>query len=330
MKYRKLGKTGIEVSAVCMGCWAIVGDTTWGPQDEQAALGGIHTALDAGINFFDTAEGYGGGDSERILAKGLAGRREQVVIGSKVNKTNLTPDMVREHCEASLRHLETDYIDLYQIHWPHPDIPIADTLGALEQLKTDGKVRAIGVSNFGVSFLAELLEAGRPETDQLNYSLLWRPIEHTVLPMCREHGIGVLCYSPLCQGLLTGKFASADDVPEGRARTRLFSGERALSRHGEPGCEEKAFAAIGRVRSICEEIGQPMAAVALAWLLAQDGVTSVTAGIRSPEQARQNALGSEIELSDDILARLAEATEPVKAAVGLNADMWQVPSRMER
>lgn len=331
MKYRKLGRTDISVSVVCMGCWAIISDNTWGNQDESDSVETIHAALDAGINFFDTAEDYGHGASEELLGRVLAEHpRESVVIASKVGAQGLRPTELVWHCEDSLSRLKTDYIDLYQIHWPNPDVPISDTLGALEQLKSDGKIRAIGVSNFGTSYLDELLQAGRVESNQLCYSLLWRAIEHEIQPICVANDISILCYSSLCQGLLTGKFTSADEVPESRARTRLFSKDRPHSRHNQPGCEEETFSAIAAIRAVCESIGRPMEQVALAWLLAQPGVTSVIAGARNADQAGQNALAAEVELDVEVLEKLDQATAKVKNYVGVNADAWQHDSRMER
>ncbi|MCD6289730.1 MAG: aldo/keto reductase [Anaerolineae bacterium] len=327
MEYRKLGRTDIDVSVIAMGCWAIAGGSTWGPQDKEDAIATIHAALDVGVNFFDTAEGYGDGYSEKLLGEALAGRRHEAVIATKVSSGHLSRDQVQAACERSLRRLGTDYIDLYQIHWPSRTIPLDETMEALEQLQEQGKIRAIGVSNFGVQDLSECLSVGRCETDQLPYSLLWRAIEYEIKPKCEENGIGILCYSPLVQGLLTGKFASADDVPEGRARTRHFSKNRPLTRHGEEGCEEETFAAIERIRQISEEIGQPMARVALAWLLHQSGVVSVLAGARHPEQIRENARAADLKLSSDVLTALTEATEELKQKLGPNPDMWQSESR---
>jgi aryl-alcohol dehydrogenase-like predicted oxidoreductase len=279
------------------------------------------------VNLFDTAEGYGGGDSEAMLGRALEGRRHQAVIATKVSRANLSGTEVKRACEDSLRRLQTDYIDLYQIHWPSRAVPLDETLAALEKLREQGKVRAIGVCNFGVDDLADLLAIGRVETNQLPYSLLWRAIEYVIRPRCVDEGIGILCYSSLAQGLLTGKFASADEVPEGRARTRLFAGDRPQARHGEAGCEAEAFAALAEIRAICQEIRQPMANVALAWLLRQPGVTAVLAGARRPDQIRQTARAADLDLAPDIVSRLRAATEEVKRIVGLNPDMWQTQSR---
>ena len=332
MKYRKLGRTDIDVSVVCHGCWSIVtDDATWGPQDPADSIAAIRASLDAGVNFFDTAEGYGRGESEEILAKALGPRRKDVVIASKVH---LGPpphaEQIRSACDASLKRLGTDCIDLYQIHWPRPHMDIAEVLATLEELKAAGKIRAAGVSNFGTSYLGDLLAAGCVESNQLCYSLLWRPIEHAVQPMCAANGMSILCYSPLTQGLLTGKFASADDVPEGRARTRLFSKDRPQSQHAESGCEEKTFAAIAEIRRVCESAGVGMAEAALAWLLSQQAVTSVIAGARNARQARQNARAGDLALPPEMLKALTAATEPVNAYAGTNADFWQSESRMER
>jgi len=330
MEYRKLGRTDIEVSTICLGCWALIGGHTWGPQDRDESAATIRAAFDAGINFFDTAPAYGDGESEALLGKALADVRKDAVIATKVSGSQLAPEDVARSCDRSLRLLGTDVIDLLQVHWPRADIPLADTLGAMQRLQEAGKVRAIGVSNFGTSYLGEAAELARIETNQLCYSLLWRAIEHEIQPLCTAGEIGILCYSPLCQGLLTGKFATVDDVPEGRARSRLFSKDRPQARHAEPGCEAEVFAAVDETRRIAEGLSLPMAHVALAWLLARDAVTSVIAGARNPEQARQNARAGEVKLPASTIEELAAATDEVKAHIGPNADMWQTDSRMER
>jgi len=328
MEYRKLGKTEITVSVVAMGCWAIAGDWVWGEQDETESIATIRTALDAGVNFFDTAEGYGDGYSEIVLGKGLAGRRHEAVIATKVSPSHLSSDEVQKACERSLRRLDTDYIDLYQIHWPNWEIPIAETIEALERLRGQGKVRAIGVCNFGVGDLCDLLAVGHCETDQLPYSLLWRGIEYDVRQKCEDNDVGILCYSPLAQGPLTGKFASADDVPDGRARTRHFSKDRALTRHSEDGREAETFASIEKIRRICAEINASMAEVALAWVLHQPGVTAVLAGARRPDQIIQNARAAALELAPEIVSELTQATDELKLKLGANLDQYQSDSRL--
>lgn len=280
------------------------------------------------MNFFDTAEGYGAGDSEALLGRGLRGIRERAIIATKASPTHHEPAKLRAACEESLRLLGTDYLDLYQLHWPSREVPFADTWGAMEELIAEGKVRAAGVSNWGPRDLDELLRSGRPASNQVSYSLLFRAIEYEILPRCREEQIAILCYMPLMQGLLAGKFASADEVPPGRARSRHFSGDRPQARHGEPGFEEETFAAVRAIREIADGLGAPMAQVAIAWDLAQPGVGSVITGIRNPEQARANAAAADFELPPDALEALTRVTEPLKCLLGPNADMWQSDSRI--
>jgi aryl-alcohol dehydrogenase-like predicted oxidoreductase len=327
MEYRKLGRTDITVSVVAMGCWVLAGDATWGRQDEVDSIATVRAGLDAGVNFFDTAEGYGGGDSESVLGRALAGRRQEAVIATKVSRSNLSAHEVRQACEGSLERLQTDYIDLYQVHWPSRTVPLEETMGALERLREQGKVRAIGVCNFGVGDLADLLAVKRVETNQLPYSLLWRAIEYEIKPICVDEDMGILCYSPLAQGLLTGKFSSPDEVPEGRARTRHFSSNRPQARHGEAGRETETFAAVEEIRRIGSEIGEPMAKVALAWLSHQPGVTSAIAGARTPEQIRKNAQAGDLALSPDVVKGLSEVTDELKHRLGPNPDPWQSVSR---
>ncbi len=327
MRYTKLPGTDIEVSVLAMGCWALSGDFTWGDQDERDSIAAVHAALDRGINFFDTAELYGDGLSERVLGRALKGRREQAVVASKFNCERARRDEVLQACNESLQRLQTDYLDLYQIHWRNRQVPLEETWGALEELKRAGKVRAIGVCNFGPQDLDELLRLGRPTTNQLPYSLLFRAIEYEIVPKCQQAGLGILCYSPLAIGLLTGKFPTPDDVPDGRARSRHFSSKRPLTRHGEPGCEAETWQAMAEIEQVARQLGCSVVQLALAWLLHQPGVTSVLAGIRNAAQAESNAQAVELRLDDDVLKRLDQATARVKEILGKNPDMWETAER---
>jgi aryl-alcohol dehydrogenase-like predicted oxidoreductase len=322
MKYQKLGNTDIDVSVIALGCWAFAGGMTWGNQDERDSLATINTALDVGINFFDTAEGYGNGYSEELLGRALEGHRHDVVFASKPSSSKMSKDGIIEACEASLKRLKTDYIDLYQLHWPSRDIPLEETMEAMETLKEQGKVRSIGVCNFGEKDLTELLQISTIQTNQMAYNLIWRAIEFSVKEKCIENNIGILCYSPIAQGLLTGKFKSADEVPEGRARTWHFSSERPNTRHGGEGCEQETFEAVVKIREIADGLQMSMTDLSLAWLIHQRGVTSVLAGGRNPEQVKQNSNAAEIHLSSDIIQMLNNATEPLKNKLGDNPDMW--------
>ena len=331
MKYRKLGKTDIEVSVVCQGCWSLISqDFNWGSNDPADSAAAIQASLDAGVNFFDTAEAYGHGESEELLGKALGPRRKEVIVASKVAGEELEPSALKKACAESLARLGTDYIDLYQIHWPNPEVPLADSIGAMEELRTEGKILQIGVSNFGIGYMKELSACVRAQANQLCYSLLMRSIEYEVQPFCAANDISVLCYSPICQGLLTGKFATPDEVPQMRARTRIFSKDRPGTRHGQPGCEVQAFEAIDEIRQISESLGESVTNVSMAWLIAQDAVASVVVGGRNAAQAQANAKAGDLDLSPDVLTALDQATRKVKEYMGSNCDPWQSESRLER
>ena len=322
MQMRQLGKSDLMVSPIGIGFWGIVGGDYWGEQDERDTIDAAQAALDSGINFFDTAEGYGDGYSETMLGVALGKRRGEAIIASKVGQSNLAPADLRAACERSLERLGTDYIDLYQVHWPRRDLPFDDTMAALQDLQREGKIRVIGVSNFGKLDMPDMLDCGRYEANQLPYSLLWRAIEFDIQPICESEQISILPYSPLNQALLTGRYSNADEMPYHRTRTRHFRGDRQDSRHGAPGFEAETFAAVAAIREICADIGEAMVHVALAWLLHQGAVTSVLAGARNRAQVESNCAAGALSLSDETLSRLDEATADLKAKLGADPDMW--------
>jgi aryl-alcohol dehydrogenase-like predicted oxidoreductase len=329
MRYTNIPGTDIEVSRIAMGCWGLAGGSMWGEQREKDSIAAVHAAIDNGINFFDTAEGYGDGFSEEVMGRAFQGRRNKVVIATKVSPTHFSRDALFESCDKSLSRLQTDYIDLYQLHWPRRDeTPLAETMAAIEELQNSGKIRAFGVCNFGVQNMKELLPLAAPATNQVAYSLLWRPIEQEIVPQCEENNIGILSYSSLLHGILTGKYKSPDDVPDGRARTRHFSNDRPSARHGESGKEKLTFSIINKIGRVCDELGYSMSQVAYAWVMHREPVTSVLAGARTAEQAEANAAIGDIELSNDVMSRLDEITKPMVTEFGKNADMWQSPGRM--
>lgn len=328
MQYTELGTDALRVSTYALGCWSFAGGQYWGDQDEQLSIDTVAAALDAGINFFDTAEGYGAGDSERVLGKALVGKRDRAIIATKVSANHLAAADIITACEGSLRNLQTDYLDLYLIHWPNWEVPLTESVAALEKLQQAGKIRAIGVCNFGVQDLSEILTLHPIVTDQLPYNLLWRVIEDKILPVCQNNRVGLMCYSPLAQGLLTGRYATPDDVPDGLARTRLYSGTRQYSVHGEAGAEPEVFAALAAIKRIAADLGEPMAAVALAWLRQQPGVATILVGARSPQELHLNLPALNLHLPPDVIQALNAATSAVKAKLGNNPDMWFVPSRM--
>ena len=328
MEYRTLGRSDLRVSAVALGCMSLCANQTYPDIPVEQAAATVDAALEAGINFFDNAPMYGDGEAERRLGLALRGKRDRAVIATKISSETLSAAEVETEAEASLRRLGTDHVDLYQIHWARHVVAIEETLSAMERLVRDGKVRALGVCNFGPIDLADALRAHRVESNQLAYSLLARGVEYQVRPMCVENQIGLLCYSPLAQGLLTGRYRSADEVPPERARTRHFAGTRPQARHGQAGCEAQTFGAIHAVRQICEEIGRPMSDVSLAWLLHQPAVTAVLAGASKPEQVARNVRAADLKLSPQVLRRLEDATSGLKESLGVNCDPWQAVSRI--
>lgn len=327
MRYTKLGNTDIEVSEIILGCWALGGGYTWGDQQERTSIDTVSAAMDAGITCFDTAEFYGEGRSESVLGRALTGKRQDAVIISKVWTENMHRDGVIEACEGSLRRLNTDHIDLYMIHWPNRSVPLGETLEAMASLKESGKVRAIGVCNFGANDLADACEVTDIVADQLPYSLLFRAIEFDVLPACRRQHVPVMAYSPLSQGLLTGKFTSAAHVDDERARTRFYSKDRPGTVHDEAGYETEVFRALGELATLCRRTGISMSHAAITWVLQQNGVCAALVGARTPEQVRHNVRYIDSELGTEVLRELGDATVPLKMAMGANPDMWRTESR---
>ncbi len=329
MKYRTLGKTGITVSTVSFGCWAIIGGFNWGHQEKKDSLDALSAAYDAGINFFDTAEAYGNGHSEQLIAEALGKKRDKIIIASKASPSHFTREKLRQACERSLKNLRTDYMDLYQLHWPNRDVPIEETLESLEELKQEGKIRAYGVSNFGPRDLEDCLQTGfKICSNQMAYNLLFRAVEYEVLSLCKDNDISLLCYSPIMQGLLTGKFRSIDDVPEDRQRTRHFSRSRAQARHDEKGAEKEVIDAVSQIRKIAEDAGISMTALSIAWLLSRPAVATAIVGGRNAAQVKENALASDVTLDKDTVSRLSQATEALKKELGKNLDMWESDSRV--
>ncbi len=324
MEKRTCGKSGIQLSVLGIGCWSFGGGEYWGVQEESDVRAVVHAALDYGINYFDTAEGYNEGRSEASLGKALKGRRHEAIIGTKISPSNTEPSVLRAHCEDSLRRLQTDYIDLYMVHWPITEYSVEEAFATLMALQSEGKIRSIGVSNFGVRQLSEALATGvEIDVDQLCYNLLSRAIEVEVLPLCRRQQIGVLGYMPLLQGTLTGKYRTADGVPAARARTRHFRGDRPGARHGEAGAEEETFQAVDGIRAIALQEGVPMGQLALAWAMAKPGIACMLAGTRNSSQLRENIQACSFSLSPEVVAQLDALTEPLLRKLGSNPDYYQ-------
>ena len=329
MNYNYLGKTNIKVSEFALGCWPFAGGSVWGTQDKSDSISTVHTALDNGINFFDTAEGYNDDyHSESILGEALVNRRNRSVIATKISPPNLLPQKIEEACNNSLKRLSTDYIDLYQIHWPNHDINMEDSINELNKLVDKGKIRSLGVCNFGVDDLNEILNLGVFSTDQLPYNLLWRPIEEEILPECKKNNIGIICYSPLAQGLLTGRYRNADEVPDGISRSRLFNKNRPLSNHDDEGCENEVFKCINKIQEIAKTLGENSAKISLSWVRQQSNITSLLVGARNTKELEMNLSAFEYDLSTEIIKELSDLTHNVKLYLGKNPDMWKSDNRM--
>jgi aryl-alcohol dehydrogenase-like predicted oxidoreductase len=323
MDYRPLGNSGIEVSVLAFGAWQIGDPAYWGPGDAHDPDATVHAALDGGINLFDTAEGYGDGASEIALGKALGARRKDIVLASKVYPQHCAPADLRASCEASLQRLGTDYLDLYQVHWPPRHIAFDDVAAEMLRLRDEGKIRHIGLSNFGVADQADWLAHGPAVSNQLGYNLVFRAIEHSILPACRANDLGVLVYMPLMQGLLSGRWHTIEDIPPKRRRMRMFAGTREGARHGGPGCEALLLETLASLRAIAADIQVPMAELCIAWLLGQPGITSVIIGARNPEQLRRNLDAASLIFGPESEGRIDDATAALKAALGPNPDMWE-------
>ncbi len=335
---RRCGDSGLLLPVLGIGCWSFGGGEYWGDQDQQDVDSIVAAALDTGCNYFDTAEVYNDGRSEISLGKAIKDRRAKAIIGSKVSPHNTHPSALREHCEASLRRLGTDYIDLYMVHWPINPVALKhytdeeaspeslpETAAAFETLtalKEEGKIRYIGVSNFGPRQLAET-GAFDIAANELCYNLLCRAIEIDILPLCVESGIGVVGYMPLMQGILTGKYGSLKDIPWQRARSRHFNGKREGSRHGEEGFEALLQDTLLAVTNIAYEAGVPLTRLALSWSMAEPAVACTVNGVRNVAQLEDNVRAAGEELADGIFESLKSATGRLKETMGPFPDIYE-------
>lgn len=340
--FRQCGKYDLELPILGMGCWAYGGGEYWGPQSQKEVNDVVRFAVDHGCNFFDTAEAYNGGASEASLGLALRGiPRDRVIIGTKISPSNTQPDRLKEHCDASLRRLRTDYVDLYMVHWPitlhsirhftseDMVVPqVQDAFDMLMRLQKAGKIRYMGVSNFGAARLDEALATGAEIIiNELPYSLLTRAIELQILPKCRTLGIGVLGYMSLLQGVLADIYPTLDDVPVWQRRTRHFDSRRtAQTRHGLPGAEPDTNAALASIRAIAREHGATMPELALKWAMARPGITCSLCGSRSLQELRQNLKTAHEPLAPEIIAELNTATRPLLEKLGPSFDYYENPA----
>jgi len=330
--HRELGSTGVKVSPLCLGAMMF---GAWGNTDHDESIAIIHRALDAGINFIDTADVYSRGESEEIVGKALAGgRRDSVVLATKVhgtmgddpNQFGNSRRWIIQEVENSLRRLGTDWIDLYQIHRPEPDTDIDETLGALSDLVTAGKVRYIGSSTFPAGQIVEAQWAaerrGRERfvCEQPPYSLLIRGVEAEVLPVCEKYGMGVIPWSPLAGGWLSGKYTSGSESPDSSRRAQMLPSRYDMT---IPGNQHKLEAA-QQLGKLAEDTGITLIEMALAFVMRHPAVTAPIIGPRTMEQLESQLPALETTLSGDLLDRIDEVVPP-GTNVNPNDRGWDPP-----
>ena len=332
MEHRKLGSTGVSVSPLCLGAMMF---GAWGNTDHEDSIRIIHRALDAGINFIDTADVYSRGESEEIVGKALAGgRRENVVLATKVHGTmgddvnqfgNSRRWIVKE-LDASLRRLKTDWVDLYQIHRPEPDTDIDETLGALSDLVRAGKVRYIGSSTFPASqiveaqWVAEKRGRERFVCEQPPYSMLIRRVEADVLPVCEKHSLGVIPWSPLAGGWLSGRYRKGAASPGESRRAQMLPSRYDMSL----AANQAKFDAADALGALADESGMPLIEMALAFVTTHPAVTAAIIGPRTIEHLESQLPALERTLSADVLDRIDEIVAP-GTNVNPNDTGWDPP-----
>lgn len=352
MELRNCGTSDLKLSELGLGCWEFGGGEYWGESDQSNVTRIVHRALDLGVNYFDTAEGYNAGLSEEFLGKALKDvPRDSVVVGSKIWPTNLGPKTLVKHCEASLKRLGMDYVDIYMIHWPfNPEAfgPLANTgistdgpegeeeqssledaVHALLKLQQEGKIRYLGLSNHAKNRMEEISNIGGSYlVNQLAYNLLTRAAEIEVLPYCQQTGTGVIAYMALMQGVLTDKYSNFDEIPDWYTRTRHFNCTRTeRCRHGEPGVEAEMMQALQNIRTIAKECGRTTADIALKWASTAKGITCALVGTQNLKRFEENVKAINNPLPNEIIDRLNTVTEALKKKLGPSLDIFEATEK---
>lgn len=339
MEYRTLGRTGVSVSALCLGTMMF---GPWGNTDEDECVRMIHEALDAGINFLDTADVYGEGRSEEIVGRSLKGRRDDVVLATKVhgemgkgpNERGNSRLWIMREVENSLRRLGTDHIDLYQLHRPDPSTDIEETLSALSDLVRQGKVRYLGSSTFPGWLIVESLWASerrgleRFVSEQPPYSIFVRHIEQDVLPVAQRHGMGVIVWSPLAGGWLSGKYRRGEAAPKDSRAVRFAERGSPVARRYDPSVpqNQRKLDLVDDLNVVAEKAGTSVTHLAIAFTLAHPAVTSSIIGPRTPGQLADLLAGADVRLDGDTLDAIDELVAP--GSVVFDFDRGWVPPWM--
>jgi aryl-alcohol dehydrogenase-like predicted oxidoreductase len=340
MEFRKIGNTDLYLPSLGMGCWPYGGGKYWGAQSQHDVNETVRMAFDHDVNYFDTAEGYNDGHSESSLGTAIKGLpRDKLIVGTMITASNTSHDTLIAHCEASLKRLQTDYIDLYMIHWPitAPSIAhftsekilpsVEEAFTALKKLQRQGKIRYVGVNNFGVAPLKEAMATGVSiAVNQLPYSLLSRAIEYEILPYCLQHGVSVIGYMTLLQGVLTDTYPSLEDIPVLQRRTRHFDSRKNKEiRHKGNGAENETNAALNAIRSIAKNHNLSTSDIAIKWAIAQQGNLCALVGSRNTKELKQNIKASSQTLPGDVIDELTAVTEDLKETLGPSFDYYEAP-----
>jgi len=321
----------LTIPRLSLGTWVFSGSRVWGEADTNESVATIHAALDQGVNLLDTAEGYGNGKAEEVVGLAVQDRRSRVLLASKVLAANMAADNVISSCEQSLQRLGTDYLDIYQLHWPSRTIPMEETVGALNRLVEQGKVRHVSVCNFNEHFLNRYAEVARqkPLMNQLPYSAVWRMAERfmpedAALAAASDTVLRpAWAYSPLAQGLLTGKFRTLEDVPLHRRDNRMYSSAYQLGRHKGNGYEQQIFAFLEELFGIQAQTGISVAALSLNFLKTRKSVASILVGCRSRQQLADNIRAFSIVVPQEVMDTVDALSLRLKSQMGPNPDLWE-------
>ncbi|MDR0559556.1 MAG: aldo/keto reductase [Prevotellaceae bacterium] len=344
MKKVKLGKSDIEVSAMTVGCWPFGGGEYWGEQSQNDVNSVVHAALDLGVNAFDTAEMYNGGESERSLGVALKGRRDEAVVISKISPSNCRN--VRKHCIESLQRLGMDYLDVYMLHWPINKLAVEhftsdqsvietpptveEAYAQLDELKKEGLIRSIGMSNFGRTQMEEVVRTGvQVDVNEMSYNIVSRAIEGEIAPYCLQNSISIIGSMGLQQGLLAGIYQTVEDVPPHQAHSRHFSQERGkgTSRHNEAGAEKELFEVVDQLRKIADSLQLHIAQLSIAWILKKPFMASTLVGSRNINELKMNVAACSLEISDETEALIDRISQPVLDILGFNPDYYEHSSQ---
>lgn len=321
MQQRQLGSSPVKVSEIGLGTWGMSG-AFWGAADDKESIRVIRRALEFGITLIDTAEAYGHGHAEEVVGEALAGRRDKAVIATKVAPNHLEPAAIEAALDGSLKRMRTDYVDVYFVHWPNSDFPIGPTMEMMERLRASGRIKAVGVSNFSVADMDSARRHGVIDVLQPPYNMLWREVEAETLPYCRKHNIGVMPYSGLAQGLLTGTLSPDTKFVEGdeRRTTVLF----------QPGTYERAVNAVDLLKPIAARYGKTVPQLAIQWLTSRPGVSSPLVGARTVKELEENVESAGWAISDTDIAAIDRITAPVWAEIKDKGDMFGFRARQRQ